>query len=71
MAHVCRPPGAQPAGTIWACDHRSGCGLQYQYGPVAVRELGGRVINLWVRIGRPFWTPYGNPTAAKQEQATP
>lgn len=58
--HACKPPGVQPLGTIWAC---TGCRLNYQYGPVQVRELGGRVINLWVRIGRPFWTPYGNPKA--------
>jgi hypothetical protein len=64
VAHVCRPPGVQPSGTVWAC---ATCHLQYQYGPVAVSELDGRILHLWVRIGRPFWTPYGNPKAAKQE----
>lgn len=64
--HVCKPPGVQPPGTIWTCprDH-----LKYQYGPVAVSELGGRVLNLWVRIGRPYWTPYGNPAAAPDTDA--
>lgn len=64
--HVCKPPGEQPPGTIWAC---TGCRLQYQYGPVDSRELG-RVINLWVRIGRPFWTPYGKRNMPEREEVT-
>jgi hypothetical protein len=43
--HVCRPPRDQPAGTLWICGV---CWSEYVYRPVAVGELGGRVINLWV-----------------------
>jgi hypothetical protein len=66
-AHVCKPPGEQPPGTVWHCP--APCHLTYQYGPCAISELAGRVLNLWVRIRRPAWTPYGNPAAARQ--ATP
>lgn len=59
--HACKPPGVQPRGTTWACAH---CRLEYEYQPVNSRELG-RVVDLWVRIKGPSWTPYGNPKAAK------
>jgi hypothetical protein len=43
--HVCRPPRDQPVRTLWICGV---CWSEYVYRPVAVGELGGRVINLWV-----------------------
>jgi hypothetical protein len=46
--HVCKPPGVQAPGTVWTC---ADCRRIYQYRPVKVSELGGRIINLWVRRG--------------------
>jgi hypothetical protein len=43
--HVCKPPPGQPAGTLWRCPD---CNDEYVLRPVAVSELGGRVLNLWV-----------------------
>lgn len=52
-AHVCRPPKREPGhktGLLWTCPD---CWSELLYRPVASSELGGRVINLWVR----FWEP--------------
>lgn len=55
VLHYCRPPIA-PVGTAWLCPE---CWCTYRFRPVAVSELGGRVLNLWVLSGRPAATTVG------------
>lgn len=53
--HVCKPPPgfAAQSGLLWICPD---CWSEFIFRPVAPRELGGRVINMWVR----HWDPKGN-----------
>lgn len=48
--HVCKPPADKPPGWLWYCPD---CWSGFLYRPVTCRELGGRVINLWVRRDQP------------------
>lgn len=47
--HVCEVP-VEEVGTAWICPE---CWCTYVFRPVAVSELSGRVINLWVLSHRP------------------
>lgn len=52
--HACKPPPgfAPTSGLLWICPD---CWSEFIFRPVAVRELAGRVMNLWVR----YWDPKG------------
>lgn len=47
--HVCDVPHAE-VGVAWICPE---CWCTYIFRPVAVSELNGRVLNLWVLSHRP------------------
>lgn len=47
--HVCEVP-VEEVGTAWICPV---CWCTYVFRPVAVSELNGRVLNLWVKSHEP------------------